>query len=74
MTVEKRVTIQWLYLQLLYTMIKLNAQQYQEVVEIVEGSNLPQDFVSRLLKVSEDIRGTPNKSTEYHTITRNEVV
>ena len=68
MTVEKRVTIQWLYLQLLYTMIKLNA------VEIVEGSNLPRDFVSRLLKVSEDIRGTPNKSTEYHTITRNEVV
>lgn len=74
MTVEKRVTIQWLYLQLLYTMIKLNAQQYQEVVEIVEGSNLPRDFVSRLLKVSEDIRGTPNKSTEYHTITGNEVV
>lgn len=74
MTVEKRVTIQWLYLKLLYTMIKLNAQQYQEVVEIVEGSNLPRDFVSRLLKVSEDIRGTPNKSTEYHTITGNEVV
>lgn len=74
MTVEKRVTIQWLYLQLLYTMIKLNAQQYQKVVEIVEGSNLPQDFVSRLLEVSEDIRGTLNKSTEYHTITRNEVV
>lgn len=74
MTVEKRVTIQWLYLQLLYTMIKLNAQQYQEVVEIVESSNLPRDFVSRLLKVSEDIRGTPNKSTEYHTITGNEVV
>ena len=74
MTVEKRVTIQWLFLKLLYTMIKLNAQQYQEVVEIVEGSNLPRDFVSRLLKVSEDIRGTPNKSTEYHTITGNEVV
>lgn len=74
MTVEKRVTIQWLYLKLLYTMIKLNVQQYQEVVEIVEGSNLPRDFVSRLLKVSEDIRGTPNKSTEYHTITGNEVV
>jgi hypothetical protein len=55
-------------------MIKLNAQQYQEVVEIVESSNLPRDFVSRLLKVSEDIRGTPNKSTEYHTITGNEVV
>lgn len=29
---------------------------------------------SGLLEVSEDIRGTPNKSTEYHTITRNEVV
>ena len=57
MTVEKRVTIQWLYLQLLYTMIKLNAQRYQEVVEIVEGSNLPRDFVSCLLRVCERRRG-----------------
>ncbi len=74
MTVEKRVTIQWLYLHLLYTIIKLNDQQYQKAIEQVERSNLPRDFVSRLLKVSEDIRGTPNKLTEYHTITRNEVV
>lgn len=57
MTVEKRVTIQWLFLKLLYTMIKLNAQQYQEVVEIVEGSNLPRDFVSCLLRVCERRRG-----------------
>ena len=58
MTVEKRVTIKWLYLQLLYTMIKLNAQQYQEVVEIVESSNLPRDFVSCLLRVSNNKRVT----------------
>ncbi len=74
MTVEKRVTIQWLYLHLLYTMIKLNDQQYHKAIEQVERSNLPRDFVSRLLKVSEDIRGTPNKSIEYHNITRNEVI
>ena len=57
MTVEKRVTIQWLYLQLLYTMIKLNAQQYQEVVEMVKASKLPQDFISCLLGVCERSRG-----------------
>lgn len=57
MTVEKRVTIQWLYLQLLYTMIKLNAQQYQEVVEMVKASKLPKDFVSCLLRVCERRRG-----------------
>ena len=57
MTVEKRVTIQWLYLKLLYTMIKLNAQQYQKAVEIVEGSNLPRDVVFCLLRACERRRG-----------------
>ena len=67
MTTEKRIAIQFILIQLIWTLRKLDQKQYKSAIRQLQQSRLPGFLVDNIIR-------TTDKSTEYHTITRNEVV
>lgn len=67
MTTEKRIVIQFILLQLIWTLRKLDQKQYKSAIRQLQQSRLPGFLINNIIR-------TTDKSTEYHTITRNEVV
>ena len=67
MTTEKRILIQFILIQLIWTLCKLDQKQYKDAIRQLQQSRLPGFLINNIIR-------TTDKSSEYHNITGNEVV
>lgn len=52
MTTEKRLTIQFILIQLIWILRKLDSQQYKNVVEQLQQSRLPTFLVDNIIRTT----------------------
>lgn len=52
MTTEKRLTIQFILVQLIWCLRKLDSQQYKNAVEQLQQSRLPTFLINNIIKTT----------------------